>query len=88
MRYFSDTINAFHSNQFHYILEHGETFAKQKQIEKILRNHGDQDEYNIILHGHHHTLSAREAKDATLVGVPALANRGEYAKKIDAHSTP
>lgn len=76
----------FHDNRF--ILAHGDDGFSNKKPEDILWKNGDNTKHNIIIHGDKHNCTIKETKNATMIGLPALAGAGEYDKRLDLHSEP
>lgn len=88
IEYFTDKINSFDIDDVHYVIHHGDEWFDKRKVEDILWKWGKQWVSNIVLHWDKHHISMNETKDGIMIGTPALANRWEYAKRIDARSQP
>ena len=87
IEYFRDEIVNFETDNFNYVVSHKLKKKQKRNPEKILWNNGaNSNEYNLVMHGHEHSAEIREWKNVTMIGVPALANQGKFAKKLDLHS--
>jgi hypothetical protein len=88
VEYFTEKINKFVSGNLAYVFHHGDDGFSKRKPEDILWKNGIAGKYNVIVHGDKHTMTMRETKDATMIGVPAMAGEGEYDKRLDLHSEP
>lgn len=86
--YYFEDISTFAKWNIHFIAHHGDEWFSNRKAETILWNNGDQSKYNVIIHGDKHNVTVREAKNATMIGLPALAGKGKYDTKLDLHSAP
>lgn len=92
VNYYKDKTNAIDVDNIRYVINHGDDWFDKKahsQPESILRSHGNPEKDNIIMYWHlHHVHIKWGIKDGLVVGVPALASRWNYAKRIDVHADP
>jgi hypothetical protein len=88
VEYYTEKINKFVSGNLAFVFHHGDDGFSKRKPEDILWKNGIAGKYNVIVHGDKHTLTMRETKDATMIGVPAMAGEGEYDKRLDLHSEP
>lgn len=88
VEYFTEKINKVESGGLSYLFHHGDDSFSNRKPEDILWKNGTQGKHNIIVHGDKHTITAKETKSATMIGVPALCGQGEYDKRLDLHSEP
>lgn len=86
--YFIEKINSFQIWNLHYIIHHGDNNFDKKKQEDILWKNGNNQLYNVILHGDKHSWKFQETKWATMIQVPMLAGKGEYDTMLDLHSEP
>lgn len=84
--YFHEKINSRDIGWLHIITHHWDDGFSNKKPEDILWKHWIPNKQNIIIHWDKHHWTMKEAKDAMMIGTPALANRGTYTKMIDAWS--
>lgn len=88
IEYFIEKINTFRIGDLNYIIHHGDNNFDRKKQEDILWKNGNNQLYNIILHGDKHSGKFQETKQATMVQVPMLAGKWEYDTMLDLHSEP
>jgi len=91
IQYLSEKTNTYDTSQIRYILHHGhEKFSNkaQRNPDKILRDHGSKEKPNVVMYGDKHNINVRETNNATIVGLPAFADRWEYTKRLDLYSEP
>ena len=88
VEYFTEKINKVESGNLAYVFHHGDDGFSNRKPEDILWKNGTQGKHNVIIHGDKHTITAKETKEATMIGVPALCGQGEYDKRLDLHSKP
>lgn len=88
VNYFIEKINIFQIGELNYIIHHWDNNFDKKKQEDILWKNGNNQRYNVILHGDKHSGKFQETKGATMIQVPMLAGRGEYDTMLDLHSEP
>lgn len=86
VKYLEEKINARDMWNLRIITHHWDDWFSNKRPEDILWKHWNANMQNIIIHWDKHHLTMKEAKNAIMIGTPALANRGTYTKMIDAWS--
>lgn len=86
--YYKDKINTLEFGDLIYILHHGDDGFDKKKMQETLWNHGSKKHYNVILHGDKHNVQVRNALQALMIGLPALAGKGEYDTRLDLWSDP
>ncbi len=74
----------FWPNRF--IIAHGDDGFSNRKPEDILWKNWDNTRHNVILFGDKHNCKISETKNATMIGLPALAGKGEYDARLDLHS--
>lgn len=86
VKYLTDKINAWDIWNLRAITHHWDDWFSNRKPEDILWKHWVPNRQNIIIHGDKHHLTMKEAKNAIMIGTPALASRWTYTKMIDAWS--
>lgn len=84
-----EKVNIFESERLAFVIHHGDDgFSNRKPEDILWKNHVVENKHHVIVHADKHTFSARETKNGTMIGIPALAGRGEYDGRLDLWSEP
>lgn len=79
-------VNSFDYGPNRFIIAHGDNNFSNRKPEDVLWKNGDNRRHNVILFGDKHNATVKETKNATMVGLPALAGKGSYDAMLDLHS--
>ena len=77
------------TENFHYVINHGTWPDTKKKAEQILREHGNNQKYNILMQwDKHHSRMEEVNEKATRLLIPALAWQNVFDKNICVSSSP
>jgi len=88
IRYVTEKINSRSIGGIHMITHHWDDGFSNKKPVDILWKHWVHGKENVIIHGDKHNMNIREEKEAIMIWLPALSNRGSYTKMLDLYSEP
>lgn len=73
-----DKTSEIDTSNFHYILNHWDEGFDARSLESTLWKYGDWKSHNVIMYGDKHNVNIRETRNATCIGLPAIAWKNEY----------
>ena len=90
VEYMKDSINSIDLWEYHYIIWHWDNNLAQKaktKPEDVLWKNGNKNKQNILMFWHLHSTYLSETDKATIIGLPWLAWRWVYDKRLDLKSS-